>query len=372
MMANVLKDLLPDSPREVSMLVGAVEAHIPRMLHGNLSQGLDPETAVRLAAATFAERAPFAPEACDWVVGELAIALGIDPALITKPHPQAAATAQDTVVTGGAAPGYPAPGPAGYAPAGFAPGQPGSAQAGFAPGTAAHGWQSPPAADPRWLPATPAPGPGRRNKALAWASAAVVAVVVVAAIIFFATRPSGPIRQGVVRTGTVHVYSGASYGFKHPWAIAVAGADAWVANYGGNSVTELNASTGHVVRILSAGSYGFNQPWAIAVNGPDIWVVNAGGNSVTELNASDGSVVRVLSGGTYGFDRPDGSPSPATTRGSQTTMDRPNTARSPSSTRATAAGSAPFLVATMASAGPRRSSLPAVTSGSPTGAEQDR
>src|SRR5260221_1486607 len=294
MMANVLKDLLPDSPREASMLVGAAEAHIPGMLHGNLSQGLDPETAVRLAAATFAERAPFAPEACDWVVGELAIALGIDPALITKPHPQAAATAQDTVVTGGAAPGYPAPG------------QQGSAPAGFAPGTADPGWQSPPAADPRWLPATPAPGPGRRNKALAWASAAVVAVVVVAAIIFFATRPSGPIRHGVVRTSRVHVYSGASYGFKHPWAIALAGPDAWVANYGGNSVTELNAATGHVVRILSAGSYGFNQPWAIAVNGPDIWVVNTGGNSVTELNASDGSVVRVLSGGTYGFDRPDG------------------------------------------------------------------
>src|SRR6266851_8261680 len=156
MMANVLKDLLPDSPREASMLVGAAEADLPRMLHDNLSQGLDPETAVRLAAATFAERAPFAPEACDWVVGELAIALGIDPALITKTHPQAAATAQDTVVTGGAAPGYPAPGPAGYAPAGFAPGQPGSAPAGFAPGqpgsapagfapgTAAPGWQSPP------------------------------------------------------------------------------------------------------------------------------------------------------------------------------------------------------------------------------------
>src|SRR5260221_8224925 len=111
MMANVLKDLLPDSPREASMLVGAAEAHIPGMLHGNLSQGLDPETAVRLAAATFAERAPFAPEACDWVVGELAIALGIDPALITKPRPQAAATAQDTVVTGGAAPGHPPPRP---------------------------------------------------------------------------------------------------------------------------------------------------------------------------------------------------------------------------------------------------------------------
>src|SRR6266567_6819823 len=122
MMANVLKDLLPDSPREASMLVGAAEAGLPQMLRGNLSQGLDPQTAVRLAAAAFAERAPFAPEACDWVVGELAIALGIDPALVAKPRPQAAATAQDTVITGAAAPGYPAPGPAGYPPAGFAPG----------------------------------------------------------------------------------------------------------------------------------------------------------------------------------------------------------------------------------------------------------
>src|SRR5258707_9660043 len=160
MMANVLKDLLPDSAREASMLVGAAEAHIPGMLPGNLSQGLDPETGVRLAAATLAERAPFAPEACDWVVGELAIALGIDPALITKPRPQAAATAQDTVVTGGAAPGYPAPG------------QPGSAPAGVAPRTPEPRRQAPPAAHPRRVPAAPPPRPRPPHKAPASASAA--------------------------------------------------------------------------------------------------------------------------------------------------------------------------------------------------------
>src|SRR6266567_7696258 len=81
---------------------GAAEADLPGMLRGNLSHGLDPQTAVRLAAATLAGRVPFALEACDWVAGELAIALGIDPALIAKPHPQAGATALDTVVTGGA------------------------------------------------------------------------------------------------------------------------------------------------------------------------------------------------------------------------------------------------------------------------------
>ena len=174
-LANVLKDLLPDSPREVSVLVGAAEADLPGMLRGNLSHSLDPQTAVRLAAATLAGRAPFAPEACDWVAGELAVALGIDPALIAKPHPQAGATSLDTVVTGGAGAGYPAPGPAapGYAPPGVTPGQLGSAQAGYVaaqPGSGPAGYPpgQPTGAAPRGLPADPGAGfrPSQRRACL--------------------------------------------------------------------------------------------------------------------------------------------------------------------------------------------------------------
>ena len=183
-------------------------------------------------------------------------------------------------------------------------------------------------------PGRPQPEP-RKKVWKVWTpiAAAVVAAGLIAALIIW--HPWSP--------NAVSVYSGDSYGFNHPLAIAVDGTHVWVANYGGGSVTELNASNGswertlygfnepgriavdgtHIwvpnssgdsvtelnasngswVRTLSGGSYRFNSPWAIAVDGTDIWVANQGG-SVTELNASNGSWVRTLSGGSYGFKRP--------------------------------------------------------------------
>jgi hypothetical protein len=38
----------------------------------------------------------------------------------------------------------------------------------------------------------------------------------------------------------------------------------WVANYGGNPVTELDRSTGHLVRELPPARYGFNSPWGVS------------------------------------------------------------------------------------------------------------
>src|SRR5580658_8480184 len=52
-MANLLKDLLPDAPAEVSILVAAAEA------------------------GSFAAGTPFKPEACTWAVSEIAGALGL-------------------------------------------------------------------------------------------------------------------------------------------------------------------------------------------------------------------------------------------------------------------------------------------------------
>jgi hypothetical protein len=52
---------------------------------------------------------------------------------------------------------------------------------------------------------------------------------------------------------------------------------------------------------FSGGSYGFNDPNAIAFDGTHLWVTNDLGSSVTELNASDGSWVRTVSGGSYGL-----------------------------------------------------------------------
>jgi hypothetical protein len=65
--------------------------------------------------------------------------------------------------------------------------------------------------------------------------------------------------------------------------MAVSGHDLFVANGAGNSLTELDASTGALVRVISASSYRFNGPVAMAVSGHDLFVANGGGRSVTEL-----------------------------------------------------------------------------------------
>ena len=103
----------------------------------------------------------------------------------------------------------------------------------------------------------------------------------------------------------VRVLSAGSYAFNGPDDIADDGTHVWVANYDGKSVTELNASNGSLVRVLSAESYAFNDPAAIASDDTHVWVaLNDHGKSVTELNASNGSLVQVLSAGSYAFNSP--------------------------------------------------------------------
>jgi DNA-binding beta-propeller fold protein YncE len=75
-------------------------------------------------------------------------------------------------------------------------------------------------------------------------------------------------------------------GFNRPYAISSDGTHVWVANYGGNSVTELAAATGALVKVISGSSYGFNYPDAVSSDGTDVWVANYNGQSVTELPAS--------------------------------------------------------------------------------------
>jgi Regulator of chromosome condensation (RCC1) repeat len=54
-MANLLKDLLPDLPRESALLVAAAQCDLAGVLSGHLAQGLDLPTSARLAAGWFAE-----------------------------------------------------------------------------------------------------------------------------------------------------------------------------------------------------------------------------------------------------------------------------------------------------------------------------
>src|SRR6185437_16387481 len=90
-MTNLLKDLLPDSPRESALLVSAAQCGVPDVLQGHLAEGMDLGTASRLTAAWFGRRMPFTKDACNWVVAELAIALGVDPSALAE------ATLPDTV-----------------------------------------------------------------------------------------------------------------------------------------------------------------------------------------------------------------------------------------------------------------------------------
>ena len=57
-------------------------------------------------------------------------------------------------------------------------------------------------------------------------------------------------------------------------------------------VAELNWYAG----VYQGGSYGFNGPFGIAFDGRHIWVTDQAGNSVTEINASNGALVRTVSG----------------------------------------------------------------------------
>jgi len=76
-MSNLLKDLLPDAPREKNLLVAAAEAGLADTLREHVSQGMDTRTAIRLTASSFSARSPLTPDACSWVTGEITVALGI-------------------------------------------------------------------------------------------------------------------------------------------------------------------------------------------------------------------------------------------------------------------------------------------------------
>lgn len=58
-----------------------------------------------------------------------------------------------------------------------------------------------------------------------------------------------------------------------------------MANNFGNSVTELSAKTGGLVKVISGPRYKFSGPSAIAEDRTHVWVANFAGQSVTEFPA---------------------------------------------------------------------------------------
>ena len=103
-----------------------------------------------------------------------------------------------------------------------------------------------------------------------------------------------------------HVFG---WGFNSPGGVASDGTYVWVVD--NDSLTELNAATGALVKVITGSRYGFISPWAVSSDGTHVWVANKGNPqtgqdvSVTELNAATGALVQVISGPSYGFNDPD-------------------------------------------------------------------
>ena len=78
------------------------------------------------------------------------------------------------------------------------------------------------------------------------------------------------------------------WGFGQPNAVSSDGTDVWVANSGGNSVTELSASTGALVHVVLGSKYGFDYPVAISSDGTEVWVANFAGRLGDRAERGDG------------------------------------------------------------------------------------
>jgi hypothetical protein len=91
--------------------------------------------------------------------------------------------------------------------------------------------------------------------------------------------------------------------FNYPSGLAFAGGHLWVANEHGNSVSEIDPSTGAWMASLTSGPYGLDAPTAIAASGPDIFVANSV-KSISEINANTRQLVRIIFGSEYRFSKP--------------------------------------------------------------------
>jgi hypothetical protein len=214
-LTSLLKDLLPDAPREAAILVAAAQSGVTLALRESVAQGLDAGTAIRLAAAAFAQATLFMPEACDWAASELALALGLsaagDAGQPGTGAGAAVADAQAPVVqppTSSAYQGAGGQAPMDRSPAGLAGAPAETAGQGFGHQPATAYPQGPrPApgetatATPQGWPASPpgGPAPGKPRRTTAVLILAGAAVVIVAAVAFFLFGKSSP---GPTRSGT--------------------------------------------------------------------------------------------------------------------------------------------------------------------------
>ena len=107
---------------------------------------------------------------------------------------------------------------------------------------------------------------------------------------------------GIIPTSLASATSSALE-FNSPSGLAFGGGHLWVTNEAGNSVSEINPSSGSWITTLRSSNYGFNRPTAITRSGADLFITNAVG-SVSEIRADNGALVRVISGPQFRFADP--------------------------------------------------------------------
>jgi hypothetical protein len=123
--------------------------------------------------------------------------------------------------------------------------------------------------------------------------------------LFVANSAGNSVTEVNASTGAfVASISGARFGFDAPAAIVAMGTDLFVANSAGNSVTEFRASSHKHILTISGLSDGLSDPIALAASAGDLFVLNGTG-SVTEVNAA-GALLGTASGPAFGFDQPTG------------------------------------------------------------------
>ncbi len=85
-MSGLLRDLLPDDPREATVLVQAAGAGLALVLRENLDQGIGRDAAQAIAARTLAEQTGLGADACSWAAATIAEVL-LDPrAMVPQPR----------------------------------------------------------------------------------------------------------------------------------------------------------------------------------------------------------------------------------------------------------------------------------------------
>ncbi len=80
----------------------------------------------------------------------------------------------------------------------------------------------------------------------------------------------------------------------YPFGVSSDGTHVWVANYEEGTVSEIEASSGTVIATIKVGSY----PLGVSSDGTHVWVTNeekyAGAGSVSEIEASSGTVIATI------------------------------------------------------------------------------